>query len=115
MFGYIFQKWEQCFFENDEIRSTRSFLAMWASRDVILRAAALQLFSNLTTSPKAADEIVNGKHNKVEQLTILNCYVVNRINYLQFPIFHFKFWDYLNNCERFWILESKSASLFFDD
>ncbi|XP_066146267.1 rotatin isoform X2 [Euwallacea fornicatus] len=52
------KRWEQYFFD-EESRPTKSFLAMWASRDVILRAAAVQLVSNLSNSPIAAQEIIN--------------------------------------------------------
>lgn len=53
------KKWERCFFEaDDRTTSIRSFLALWASRDVVLRAAALQMFSTLVGSPRAADEII---------------------------------------------------------
>ncbi|KAJ8948142.1 hypothetical protein NQ318_009229 [Aromia moschata] len=52
--------WEAYFFEDvDTGNLLRSFLALWASRDVVLRAAALQLFAGLVVSPRAAIEIVN--------------------------------------------------------
>ncbi|CAH1122246.1 unnamed protein product [Ceutorhynchus assimilis] len=60
IFHFKVKKWERCFFEHDEIRRARkSFFSVWTSRDVILRAAAVQLISNLTTSSKATDEVLN--------------------------------------------------------
>ncbi|KAJ8960100.1 hypothetical protein NQ317_012332 [Molorchus minor] len=50
--------WEMYFVEAvDTGNLLRNFLALWASRDVVLRAAALQLFGGLAVSPRAAIEI----------------------------------------------------------
>ncbi|XP_076250090.1 rotatin homolog anastral spindle 3 isoform X2 [Rhynchophorus ferrugineus] len=51
------KKWENCFF--DDLNFTRSILALWTSRDVVLRAAAVQLFTNLAISPKSVKNIIN--------------------------------------------------------
>ncbi|XP_030750028.1 rotatin [Sitophilus oryzae] len=54
------KRWEKCFFGDIvDINFIRSILALWSSRDVVLRAAAVQLFSNLSASPKAAEDILN--------------------------------------------------------
>ncbi|XP_066247682.1 rotatin [Euwallacea similis] len=66
------KRWEQYFFD-EETRPTKSFLAMWASRDAILRAAAVQLVSNLSNSPIAAQEIINdlsSENGNIWQLSI---------------------------------------------
>ncbi|CAH1155943.1 unnamed protein product [Phaedon cochleariae] len=53
--------WETSFFDDTEgPNPLLSFVALWSSRDVILRAGALQLFSGLAVSPRVAIEIVNG-------------------------------------------------------
>ncbi|CAH1953846.1 unnamed protein product [Acanthoscelides obtectus] len=52
--------WELCFLNDVDSGSIlRNLVALWASRDVVLRAAALQLFASLATSPRAVIEIVN--------------------------------------------------------
>lgn len=51
--------WELCFLDyTDEQNVSRNLVALWASRDVVLKAAALQLFNALATSPRIAIEIV---------------------------------------------------------
>ncbi|CAG9829728.1 unnamed protein product [Diabrotica balteata] len=52
--------WETYFFDNIEDIPLYSFIALWASRDVILRAASLQLFAGFTSSSRAVIEIVHG-------------------------------------------------------
>ncbi|CAG9862356.1 unnamed protein product [Phyllotreta striolata] len=54
------KNWETCFFDDvDNHNRVLSFIALWASRDVVLRAASLQFFSGLTLSARAAIEIVH--------------------------------------------------------
>ncbi|XP_060527472.1 rotatin [Cylas formicarius] len=54
------KKWEYCFFDDIESPANlTSFLTLWTSRDVILRAAALQLFAGLANSEKIALKIIN--------------------------------------------------------
>ncbi|XP_074031734.1 rotatin homolog anastral spindle 3 isoform X2 [Leptinotarsa decemlineata] len=61
--------WETYFFENiSNGNSLHNLIGLWPSRDVIIRAAALQLFSGLAVSPRAAVEIVTGV--KIDDTTI---------------------------------------------
>lgn len=39
------------------------FYQLWSSRDIVLKAAVLQLFAGLCKQPKAAMEITKGKQN----------------------------------------------------
>ncbi|XP_056634769.1 rotatin-like isoform X1 [Diorhabda sublineata] len=54
------KEWEPCFFDYIDDSPLYSFVALWASRDIVLRAASLQLFAGLTSSPRAAIEVVHG-------------------------------------------------------
>ncbi|VEN41222.1 unnamed protein product, partial [Callosobruchus maculatus] len=52
--------WEMCFLNDvDSGAILRNLMNLWASRDVVLRAAALQLFAGFTTSARAVSEVVN--------------------------------------------------------
>ncbi|XP_018573187.1 rotatin [Anoplophora glabripennis] len=51
--------WEKYFLDDGGGNFLNNFLTLWTSRDVIVRAGALQLFSGLATSPRAAEEIVS--------------------------------------------------------
>ncbi|KAJ8910706.1 hypothetical protein NQ315_002033 [Exocentrus adspersus] len=50
--------WEKYFFNDLGGISVKSFLSLWTSRDVIVRAGALQLFCNLTTTVRVCAEIL---------------------------------------------------------
>lgn len=65
-FIFIFQDWELCFLDdvtddNNE-RALTILLQLWCSRDVLVRAAVLQLFAGLCVNPKIAVEIARGKN-----------------------------------------------------
>ncbi|XP_044270747.1 rotatin isoform X1 [Tribolium madens] len=57
------KNWERCFLDVDENDWLKSFLVLWSSRDVLLRAGALQLFAGLAKSPMIAINIVNELKN----------------------------------------------------
>lgn len=58
------KNWERCFLQVDENNWLKSFLVLWSSRDVLLRAGALQFFAGLANSPLLAINIVNGSFTK---------------------------------------------------
>ncbi|KYB25349.1 hypothetical protein TcasGA2_TC035053 [Tribolium castaneum] len=53
------KNWQHCFLNVDESDWLKSFLVLWSSRDVLLRAGAVQLFAGLAKSPMLAIKIVN--------------------------------------------------------
>lgn len=55
------KNWERSFMEIEETDWLKSFLVLWSSRDVFLRAGALQLFAGLSVSPILSISIVNGE------------------------------------------------------
>nr|CAI5848645.1 unnamed protein product [Callosobruchus analis] len=64
--------WEMCFLNDvDSGAILRNLMNLWASRDVVLRAAALQLFAGFTTSVRGVSEIVNDLQNSA--LSSLTC------------------------------------------
>lgn len=54
------KNWELCFSDMEDGGWMKSFLVLWNSRDVVLRAGVLQLFAGLSVSPRLAIDIVNG-------------------------------------------------------
>ncbi|KAL1501895.1 hypothetical protein ABEB36_007134 [Hypothenemus hampei] len=52
------------FFDFDDPNLLRTFLSLWTSRDVIIRAAALQIFINLTDQARIAEEVVQEMYHK---------------------------------------------------
>ncbi|RZC42072.1 rotatin [Asbolus verrucosus] len=58
------KNWESCFMDVEEEGWLKSFLMLWSSRDVLLRAGALQFFAGLSTSPLLAINIVNVDHDE---------------------------------------------------
>lgn len=54
------KNWERCFMDVEEQEWLKSFLVLWSSRDVLLRAGALQFFAGLSSSPMLAINMVNG-------------------------------------------------------
>lgn len=50
------------FGDTDTENTLFNFIDLWRSRDVVIRAAALQLFNSLAVSPKIAKEVIDRKY-----------------------------------------------------
>lgn len=74
------QNWENCFLDEEYSQAINNFMELWSNRDVVVRAAALQLVTGMIISPRIAVRLTEG--------TFLNTFIVLS---LFFNITHFYF------------------------
>lgn len=59
MNNFKMRNWEKCFLEVGEDEWIKSFMVLWGSRDVLVRAGVIQLFAGLANSPLLAINLMN--------------------------------------------------------
>lgn len=54
------QNWEDCFLDDEYSQAINNFMELWSNRDVVVRAAALQLVTGMIISPRIAARLTEG-------------------------------------------------------
>lgn len=59
MNNFKMRNWDKCFLEVGEDEWIKSFMVLWGSRDVLVRAGVIQFFAGLANSPLLAINLMN--------------------------------------------------------